>query len=221
MSPLGHLITLVGVAALLSVCAGIGAACLRPCALSPLRPLLRLPVAVLLGAGCLALTLLAAGAAGWLHTPVLAALLLLAALGVRHDIAALPRLLRDAGRELMSIVPPLLLGLFAGVALLQVVLALGPPADYDSLMYHVDLPVEFLRAGGIHLPPDNLHVAQVGLAHMLYLPLIELAGYSAPAVLELAFAILVATLIAAMVDEVPRMLIRLGIAARRIRVEEW
>ena len=202
MSPLGHLIALVGVAALLGLCAATGAACLRCCALSPPRPLLLLPVAVLLGAGCLALTILAAGAAGGLQAPVLAALLLLTALAFRRDIAALPRLLRDAGRELMSLVPPPLLGLFAGVALLQLVLSLGPPADYDSLMYHVELPVEFLRAGGIHLPPDNLHVAQVGLAHMLYLPLIELAGYAAPAVLELAFAILVAMVIAVMVDEV-------------------
>jgi hypothetical protein len=200
MSPLGHLVTLFFVGALLALCSAIGLACLKRINISDLRPLEKLPVSILVGGGALATAFLGLGAGGWLEGWSLAGAALVAAVAVRRRFGEHARLVRGASAELAALVPVPLLGLFAGVTLLQLVLSLAPPTDYDSLMYHVDVPLEFLHAGTIHLSPDNLHVAQVGLAHMLYLPLLAFAGYAAPAVLELAFAALLAVMIAAMLD---------------------
>jgi hypothetical protein len=161
-----------------------------------------LPTATLLGGGLLAVGILAASALGWLHVTALASMLLVVALAVHRRIPESLRLLRRAGEDLMASVPLPLLGLFTGVTIIQFTLSLAPPSDYDSLMYHVDLPVEFLRAGTLHLPIDNPHVAQIGLVHMLYLPLIALSGYTAAAALEVALALLVALVMLTMIDEV-------------------
>src|SRR5262249_10115931 len=67
--------------------------------------------------------------------------------------------------------------------------AIAPPADWDSLMYHLRLPAQFLERGQIFLPEDNLHVAFVGLPHMLYLPLLRVGSSSAPAVFSAALTL--------------------------------
>lgn len=55
---------------------------------------------------------------------------------------------------------------------LLLVLALMPIADWDSLMYHVDLPIEFLEAGQVHVPVDNRHISYLSVVQFTYaLPL--------------------------------------------------
>ena len=59
-----------------------------------------------------------------------------------------------------------------------------PVANYDSLLYHLAIPELYLREGRIFLPPNNFHAANVGIMHMLYLPLLVFGGSSAPALLN-------------------------------------
>lgn len=72
------------------------------------------------------------------------------------------------------------------VAALLVVGALGPVADWDSLMYHVQLPRLFLDAGRLYVPPDGLHVAYLGSVQFLYLPFLSVGASAAPALLNAA-----------------------------------
>ena len=46
--------------------------------------------------------------------------------------------------------------------------AVLPFEDWDTLMYHLRLPAQLLEAGRLFLPPDNPHVAHVGIVHTLY-----------------------------------------------------
>ena len=52
------------------------------------------------------------------------------------------------------------------------VLALTPISNWDSLMYHLDLPIEFLESGKAFLPVDNIHLSFLSVVQFAYgLPL--------------------------------------------------
>jgi hypothetical protein len=146
-----------------------------------------------LGLGILAVAIMALGIVGWLRPGPLAVLLLGAlALGWRTLRTATSALedLRACAREAGPVAGPLVgvvLALAAGLMLLG---ALSPVTDWDSLMYHLQIPVQFLELGRIHMPQDNLHVAYVGLVHMLYLPLLALGGTAGPALLSAMLAVM-------------------------------
>ncbi len=72
-------------------------------------------------------------------------------------------------------------GLVAGFTLL---LALGPTVSWDGPMYHVDLPREFLAAGEIHLPIDNLHLSFVGTPQMLNSVFLAVGAEAGPATMQ-------------------------------------
>ena len=70
------------------------------------------------------------------------------------------------------------------VVVLTVLAALQPVNDWDSLMYHLMLPSEWLEEGRLFLPDGNLHAAFVGVVQMMYVPM-ELFGVRAgPALLQ-------------------------------------
>lgn len=174
-------------AALVGVCLAVGRRLLGLFRVDTPDPLDRLLVSVVLGAGALSVVFLAVGLTGLLSTPVLVAILVLAAGWARRELWGIPRFLgRVAGAVPRSVM--LIAGLI-GLAL--VVRGLMPPTDWDSLMYHLHLPEEFLEQGRIFLPGDTLHVAFTGSIHMLYLPLLALGGASAPALLSVAFGLMV------------------------------
>lgn len=189
---LRHLLDLGAVAALLAVCTAVGLELLARLRVRYDVPLEALLFGLSLGAGVVATVLLGLGLAGVLGgpTPPLA-VLGCAGIGARQW-RTLPGLLLDAIRSLVGN------GGRARVAILTVsgagacfvlLLAVAPPVGWDSLMYHLRIPTQFLERGRIFLPEDDLHVAFVGLPHMLYLPLLKVASASAPAVLSAAMTI--------------------------------
>jgi hypothetical protein len=77
-----------------------------------------------------------------------------------------------------------------GAALFMLIFALAPPVDWDTLMYHIQLPTRFLEAKRIYVPEDNLAVSYIGMAHMLYLPLLAVGNVTGPALISMFTALL-------------------------------
>ena len=189
---LDHLFAIVAAGAVLSLCVAAGQRILRVITIEIESSVEVLAFAAMLGAGALSTALLVAGAVGGFRDWALVLLLVVVALVVRRELGAVPDLARAAGREWVAMSGmPATLGL-AAVAIAMLVLAVAPPVDTDSLNYHIRIPAQFLERGRIFLPDDNLHVAWVGLAHLLYLPLLALGIPSGPAVLNVMVAILLA-----------------------------
>lgn len=194
--PVEHLLELALTLGILAVGAALGLSVFRRLGFRFSEPLDALVFGSTLGLGILASAILGVGSAGWLRGATLAGVVLAAAVIGRRELRGLPALLagvarsfRSADREgepaggdeeaLWPRVAILATGL---VAVFLLVLSSAPPTDWDALMYHLQVPREFLEAGRIYLPRDNLNVTFVGLAHMLYLPL--LAAGSAAALLS-------------------------------------
>jgi len=80
--------------------------------------------------------------------------------------------------------------LFLLGAIFLLIFALAPPVDWDALMYHLQIPVTFIKENRIFLPADNLHAAYIGLAHMLYIPFLEIGSISGPALFSSFMALM-------------------------------
>ena len=74
--------------------------------------------------------------------------------------------------------------LFSLGAIFLLIFAIAPPVDWDSLMYHLPIPVDFIKENRIFLPSDNMHTAFIGLAHMLYIPILAIGSIPGPALLS-------------------------------------
>ncbi len=70
------------------------------------------------------------------------------------------------------------------LSLLVLPTALGPVVDWDSLTFHDVVVRQLLDAGRWFVPPDNLHIAQLGLAHLATIPLRVLSVDAAGALLS-------------------------------------
>jgi hypothetical protein len=189
---LRHLLDLGAVAVLLAVCTAAGLEVLALLRVRYDAPLEALLFGLSLGAGVVATLLLGLGLTGVLGGPAPPlAVLACAGIGARQW-RTLPGLLHGAVRSLVGSggrARIATLTASGAAACFILLLAIAPPADWDSLMYHLRVPAQFLERGRIFLPEDNLHVALVGLPHMLYLPLLRVGSGSAPAVLSAAMAI--------------------------------
>lgn len=177
-----HLYSLALVSSLMVLCTSLGIKATTVIGVANIDPLADLLFAFATGATILALLLLGLGMAGAIqHTTVLAVAALLAIIAVwqRKGVAAL--LDRAARQVVQDTTWPWLTITFV-VLLGMLLLSIAPPTDWDSLMYHLHIPAEFLEAGRVFLPEDNLHVTRVGLAHMLYLPLLAAGSVTAPAI---------------------------------------
>lgn len=187
---LSHLLDLALVLALLALCAGVGRLALGRLGFAFERPLEALSFSTAGGGGLIATAILIAGWAGVLSAPVLGLLLLAGAAVARRELAELPSLLARCGSALSAHAGVLSLAVFAAVGLFLISQAAAPPADWDSLMYHLRVPGQFLERGRVYLPEDNPHTAFVQLAHMLYLPLLAVGSPSGPALLNACTALL-------------------------------
>lgn len=78
------------------------------------------------------------------------------------------------------------------VAAFLISLALAPPSDWDSLMYHLQVPKQWLLEGRIFVPDGNDQAALIGVVQMIYLPFLAMGSSAAPAVLSATLAILLA-----------------------------
>jgi hypothetical protein len=187
---LDHLFDLGIVLILLAVCAGVGKRLLASCRCTFDKPLETLIFSVAIGCGTVSTVLLVIGFLAGLQPITLTVVLMFLALLAMSDILSLPRLFAHATLELKersNIFSLLVFGIAASFMIAQ---ALLPPTDWDDLMYHLRVPAQFLEAGRIYVPEDNLHVAFVQLVHMLYLPLLAYGSTSGPALLSVFFALL-------------------------------
>lgn len=194
-----HLFDLVVVAALLGLCTACGDLLLRWMAFRREEPLERLGFSVALGAGLVSTLILFLGLVDALRPIPIGVLLALLAWVSRREILGLPELSSNATRAARAVVdgPGGLMAafVFAAVAFFMVVQALAPITDWDSLMYHVRVPAQFLERGAIFFPDDNLHVSRVGLIHLLYVPLLAAGAGSGPALLSVGLALLLAVVV--------------------------
>lgn len=179
---LDHVYVILIVALLLGLCAAVGSWTIRRWTFGLAEPLERLSFTTAVGAGVVATGILALGLVGWLDATI--PFLIGCGILARREVVTLPPLVRDCARQILVGAHLATLVVFGVFMLAMVILALAPPADYDSLMYHLQVPSQFLREGRVYPVPDNSHTGLVSLPHMLYLPLIALAGQSAPAVLN-------------------------------------
>lgn len=183
----------------------------------------RWPVDAMLGAGALGLVLLAVSSVGLL-TPVavLATAVLAAMVSGREWLAAAREALsllrlsntRVVRGDLKEPSDPTELGdltarlvpfAHAGLAVLVLLLvagALAPPTEWDSLMYHLRIPLWLLETGRLAVPPDSFHVALVGGSHFSTLPLLAAGLRSGPALMQVAALVLTVMGTVAMAREV-------------------
>lgn len=190
---LNHLLELGAVVVLLLLGLTIGLEIGRRAGVVPTeRPARDLLAALLLGLSVYATIVLLLGLAGLLRPWWLAT----ATGGIAAAVArALPdsvRLLRrcseaaDARRDLIAF------GVVGAIAAALLIQSSAPPTDWDSLIYHLEVPRAWLADGSVHLPIDNLHAAFTGLMHLLYVPLLAIDAASGAATLEAALGCLLA-----------------------------
>lgn len=144
-------------------------------------PLLRLAVSFVLGTSGVATILLIVGGTGLLSPFITVTILLLAVLvGApewrkgRKNVLALGMGVLDTPTKVVFGTGLLVLGLWA----------LAPPTDYDSLMYHLRIPEQYLDQGRVFLPEANLHASLVGLWHFWYLATLTVIGRAGPALVN-------------------------------------
>lgn len=192
---LDHLFTVALAGGLLGLCAALGRATIRRLCLEHDSAIDMAAFSMAVGGGILSTAILLCGAIGGLHPWILGLLLTACVVVSRHEIVRLPQFLRSATTEFTDKAgaPALVVLLTVGVGM--TVQAIAPPTDYDSLMYHIQVPAQFLQTGAVYLPEDNLHVAQVGLVHMLYLPFLALGAPAACALMNTMLALALGTVL--------------------------
>lgn len=190
-----HIFTVASALLMLAICAAAGRLALRRFHVDLRRPLDDLAFSTAVGAALISVSLLVIGLLSVLHPLVIGFTLLAWAVAARHHFAELPslclngaRYLRNhSGHRAFGIAAVTVVILVTAFMLLQ---AVAPPTDWDSLMYHLQVPRQFLEHGRIYVPEDSLHVAFVGLVQLLYLPLLAVQSPAAPAVVSILLALL-------------------------------
>lgn len=196
-----HLYTLAVAAGMIALAVSAGLGALRVPQWRDTSAVLTLLVAAAVGTGVLGTSLLIAFAIAGVNVVSISLVLITVALLVRRRFAELLPAARGAATELRRLAGVPVLSVLALVTVAMLMLALAPPTDYDSLMYHLEVPRQFLLHGGIHVPDGNMHASYVGLVHMLYLPLLAVGSLSAPALLSMFFTIGGAAAMAVAADE--------------------
>jgi len=193
---LGHLADLGAALSILAISAAIGVALLRRFPGGIGSSLELLPFSVALGAGVLAPGILAAVALAGVRRWVLGALLTGLVIVLRRPLREVAAHLRPALTDLLEKAHSgrsrfVLLGCGVAAAFL-LCMAVAPPSDWDSMMYHVEIPIEWLRAGRIFVPGGNDHTAFIGIPQLLYLPLLATGSLAAPAILSVLLTLVLA-----------------------------
>jgi hypothetical protein len=138
------------------------------------------------GLGLLALLLLALAAIGLLGSWSAWLTLLV---GLAAFLPQTMAWLRAVRRAVVAIKPrglaeKLFAGLSATLLLCQLLWALVPPTAWDTLMYHLALPQEYVRAGRLVFTPSNPYWGQPQAMEMLYALMISLRGLTAATALS-------------------------------------
>ena len=192
---LKHALDIFSVGLLVWIGAGVGRLILFHTRLLPDEPIDALLISIAVGFGIISNTILLLGLIAALHKFAIFCLFLILSGIAGHQSPYIISLIRDTFKNLK---PPaenfalsvFCLALFSLGAIFLLVFAMAPPVDWDTLMYHLQIPLKFTQENRIYLPADNLHVAFIGLAHMLYIPFLEIGSISGPALLSSFMAIL-------------------------------
>jgi hypothetical protein len=138
-------------------------------------PLLVAATSIALGAGLTAIFLTVAAALGALKLPVVLALQIgwtvLAVAGGREFLSVL-RAEEDI-KQSRSIWRILLIVILASTGLATLIATLAPPSSIDATVYHLRIPREFLRTGGLVPLKDDVRMFQP-----LYIQMLFAAGMS-------------------------------------------
>lgn len=181
---LGRLVLVLAALLLVVIWASVGSAIVRKMGLPKQSRSWEWPIFTVLGIGVTGFLHLLAGAANLLSSQLSVALAL-GLLGVTWRDAA--SLVEDLRSVILAKVPVraerIALGALFGLLLLG---ATAHPTDWDSQMYHLRVPLQYLREGRVYLPPDNYHAALVGVSQFATMPLLALGWVAAPAVAQLA-----------------------------------
>ena len=124
-----------------------------------------------IGLGIVALVTLLLGLVGLFRPLILWALLIVAALLLRRSLRSWLSEFAAVGRSALrieSVGAGLIVGYCAIMLLLALVIALAPPAHWDSLTYHLVAPQRYLAAGAIHAQPDNFYLGLSENVEMLF-----------------------------------------------------
>ena len=149
--------------------AGVGLWTLRRLGQTPEHPADALALAVPLGLGILALTMLSLGELGVLTTKGIKATLAVGALlGGREAWRGISRLMREVSFPPPQL-PDLPLLVVLTTALVGTLLtALAPVTDGDALCYHLQVPKVFLERGAVAFEPDLHETVYPLVTEMLY-----------------------------------------------------
>lgn len=187
-------VSLAASALMLFAATAAGDRALRALGATP-RPAEGLLFALVIGIGIQGTTMLALSAVGLMHPAILWAAVAAPLPWARGVTAKLGAMLREGRRTMMSCTPTermALLGVGIAVATVLFVGALAPVTDWDSQMYHLQIPRQLLAEGRLYLPADGNHLAFLGLFQFLYLPLLAIGAVSGTAVLNAAMTATIA-----------------------------
>ena len=176
-------ITLV-VLVFLFILANLGNYFMTLCGLSCDQPLEAFLFSIAIGGSLVSVAILFCGMLHGFHPVILFLLLFLSLLISRKHLANTFLLFSESIACLKENASRGSLIIFGVVASFLIIRALSPPSDWDTLMYHLRLPAQFLQKGAIYLPEDNMYAAIAGPAHMWYVPLFAFAGQAGPGLLS-------------------------------------
>jgi len=157
-------------------CLGGGRAVLVGLGLSDrLEPLLVNPVGFAIGVGLLGWLTFFLAVSGLLAPVYLIALVLPGLLGLALRVPPITSAEALGGRQPDAVVVACAV-ILTVIAALDMVQAMAPPADADTLAYHFALPKQFLAAGHLQFVPRAIDGAIPLLLHMTYLVALGIGG---------------------------------------------
>ena len=150
-----------------------------------LSPLEELAVSTALGLGILSLVMLIVGILGLLYSWLAWIILLLGIFFFRNDIRKWFRLFGELKHDSL---PLSRLELVCACFLFLIILlnlfrSLAPPVKWDSLSYHLEIPRQYIAAGGIIFLPENFYAGFPQLVELLFTWVMILGSPSAAAAL--------------------------------------
>jgi hypothetical protein len=160
-------------------CAGGGRALLHILGLDTrIEPRLAHPIAFVLGVGLLGWLTFFVALTGLLAPAYLVALVACGLPGLALRLPWQPVAAAPGRRDLDAFIATGL-ALLAAIVALEIVQAMAPPADADTLGYHFALPKQFLGAGRLVFVPRAVDGAAPLLLHMTYLVALGIGGETA------------------------------------------
>lgn len=189
---LRHLAAVLGAVALVLVQLAVGRRVVQRVFIQPADAATRWAVEATIGIGATGVLYLIIAALGLLSPVVVVTTCVAVAVAVRSELGQSVAAVADALRSSLAAGGgrPLRAGMAIAIAAM-VLVAVGPPSDWDSLMYHLRVPQQLLDAGRLAVPEDNFHVALVNAAQFSTLPLVAVGSFSGPAIVQVLMATLV------------------------------